>query len=333
MTIDTIAVNQQVNLLSLVIGQGVELRRVASTGGGEYAGSCPFCGGKDRFRVQPDHKDGGRWYCRQCGADRWHDAIDFVRRRDSAEFIDAVKTLTGDDLPVATTRSAEKPQAPPDLVQPPGAEWEGAAMFAIAECADFLLTQPDAAAVYNYLIDQRGLTHETIRTATLGYNARGRKIGDYWLEEGITIPMLSGADLWSVNVRTTRAAQKRGRPKYQAMAGSVKRGLYNVNRLEGAHTAVVCEGEFDALLLGQYLPEGWAAVATGGATIPADRWRLHFAHLDRLLLCFDNDEAGVKARDNWLDMFGWAQLLQVPEGNDITDYWKTGADLAGWVMA
>jgi DNA primase len=40
------------NLVDL-IGRDTTLRKVASTHGGEYAGSCPWCGGDDRFRVWP----------------------------------------------------------------------------------------------------------------------------------------------------------------------------------------------------------------------------------------------------------------------------------------
>ena len=46
------ALKRKVNLLSL-IGSNVSLHKVARTGGGEYAGPCPFCGGTNRFRVQP----------------------------------------------------------------------------------------------------------------------------------------------------------------------------------------------------------------------------------------------------------------------------------------
>jgi hypothetical protein len=38
------------NILDLA-EKHVDLKRVASTKGGEYAGPCPGCGGDDRFRV------------------------------------------------------------------------------------------------------------------------------------------------------------------------------------------------------------------------------------------------------------------------------------------
>ncbi len=67
------------DLLSL-IGHDTPLKKIASTGGGEWTGPCPFCGGRDRFRVQPER---GRWWCRQCSEDdRWGDAIAYLRRRD-----------------------------------------------------------------------------------------------------------------------------------------------------------------------------------------------------------------------------------------------------------
>jgi DNA primase len=58
--IDVKALKQQVDLLDLV-GRDTQLRKVASTRGGEYAGPCPFCGGRDRLRVQPERR---LWWCR-----------------------------------------------------------------------------------------------------------------------------------------------------------------------------------------------------------------------------------------------------------------------------
>ena len=52
MPVDTAAIKERVDRLEL-IGRDTRLRKVASTAGGEYAGPCPFCGGWDRFRVQP----------------------------------------------------------------------------------------------------------------------------------------------------------------------------------------------------------------------------------------------------------------------------------------
>src|SRR2546430_13712324 len=88
--IDTWAIKQRTGLLGL-IGADTRLKKVASTGGGEYAGPCPFCGGRDRFRVQPEK---GRWWCRGCsGGPRWQDAIGYVRRREGLGFAEACERL------------------------------------------------------------------------------------------------------------------------------------------------------------------------------------------------------------------------------------------------
>ena len=83
-----------------VIGSDTQLRKVANTNGGELAGSCPFCGGKDRFRVQPSK---GQWWCRQCSPDeRWHSAADYIMKRDSISFPEAAQRLgIGTDRPRA----------------------------------------------------------------------------------------------------------------------------------------------------------------------------------------------------------------------------------------
>lgn len=54
-------------ILPLLESAGLELKKVARTNGGEWAGPCPACGGRDRFCVWPTPRDGSaRAWCRQC---------------------------------------------------------------------------------------------------------------------------------------------------------------------------------------------------------------------------------------------------------------------------
>ncbi|MFC1886609.1 CHC2 zinc finger domain-containing protein, partial [Thermodesulfobacteriota bacterium] len=62
------------NLLDLLAEDGHSLKRKTSK---ELAGSCPFCGGTDRFIVHPEKGKGGRYWCRRC--DKKGDAIQFLR--------------------------------------------------------------------------------------------------------------------------------------------------------------------------------------------------------------------------------------------------------------
>lgn len=59
-----------------------KLVKVAASNGGEWAGPCPFCGGKDRFRVQPEKN---RWLCRGCTGGRWKGPWDYYERRDGRQ--------------------------------------------------------------------------------------------------------------------------------------------------------------------------------------------------------------------------------------------------------
>lgn len=81
-----------VDLLAIVSAD-TDLKRVANVSGRgpEYAGACPFCGGADRFRLQPDK---GLWWCRQCSPnEHWSDAPAYVMRRDNVPYPEALRTL------------------------------------------------------------------------------------------------------------------------------------------------------------------------------------------------------------------------------------------------
>jgi hypothetical protein len=90
--LDTAAVKERTDLLAL-IEPATDLRKVAAR---EYAGPCPRCGGKDRFRL---HLDKG-WFCRHCTGEpgasaHWMDALDFVMWHDGVNFVEAYERLGG----------------------------------------------------------------------------------------------------------------------------------------------------------------------------------------------------------------------------------------------
>ena len=58
--------------------------------GAYHVGACPFCGGRDRFRVQPHAR---RWLCRGCTGGKWQDAIAYVMRRRNCDFREACESL------------------------------------------------------------------------------------------------------------------------------------------------------------------------------------------------------------------------------------------------
>lgn len=81
-----------VDLLAL-IGHDTNLKKTANIQGRgpEYGGPCPFCGGEDRFKVQPQM---GLWWCRQCSPnEHWSDAPAYVMRRDGVPYPEALRRL------------------------------------------------------------------------------------------------------------------------------------------------------------------------------------------------------------------------------------------------
>jgi hypothetical protein len=76
--------------------QGITLKRVASTNGGEYVSPCPDCEGDDRFLVWPHQGPNGRFWCRQCG--KKGDLIEFLRWQKGMSFKEACDAI-GKTLP------------------------------------------------------------------------------------------------------------------------------------------------------------------------------------------------------------------------------------------
>lgn len=331
----TAAINRTIDIVGLV----GDLRK----SGRFYIGPCPFCGGQDRFNVKLAD-NGQLWLCRVCGDGKYHDAIAFLMQRDNLTFAQVLAAYGGGVQPSPSpspTTSGQRPR--PGMDCAPSAEWQRAALAAAEEAAAFLRGDtPQAVKVRRYLTQERGLQAAMIEDALLGYNPVWRDVGaGCWLAPGVTIPGRVGGQLWYVQVRVTKAARDKaagqGRPldKYQALTGSRLKALFGADTLLEAETAIVTEGEFDALLLAQYLPLGWAAVTMGAAgTLPDNpAWLRYFAAVKRVCLVMDNDPAGAAAVEKWRQLLPWVDLLPVPAGHkDITDFWRAGGDLAAWVM-
>ena len=312
-----VATAKQVNLLDL-IGSDTELRRVAETNSGEYAGPCPFCGGADRFRVLPG---GGRWYCRQC-TPRGGDAIDYVMRRDGVGFREGVVRLASGGFSFLKGLGQPVRAVPPTL-EPPSASWQTDMRQHAADC-EARLSRPVGRRARDWL-HARGLTDDTIRRAALGYSD-GRHAG---IPSGVVIPCQAHGDLWSIKVRRLE-----GTPKYQLVRGSRLGALYLADWLTNKPLVVICEGEFDALLLWQEGNDLCDVLTLGSAT----------AHVGkRFLPCFsagamygiatDNDDQGAHAALYWQDLLGPRAVRMPPPAGakDVTDAWLAGSDLHKWV--
>ncbi len=328
-----------INIFHLIPGH---FKKVGQTGGGEWHGACPFCGGKDRFAVWPQSDNGGRWWCRQCG--RSGDSVGFLMEYKSLDFKAACEQLRIEVPDLKTGQQTPRAPQPEvwasDLKDAPcfEKEWQWKAeTFADACAATLWYAWEGSAGQY---LESRGITKEMAVVANLGLNRDGYH--DTWgraevfLPRGITIPWEIEGQLYNVRVRR-RNADLAARPdlsKYASSKGCAN-GMYGIGQLCPGDTVYLTEGEFDALVLRRWLNEHRVqatTVASIGATSGARvvRWITRLMLAKKILLTFDNDGKSDTAAQYWMGALhpkaGWLK----PTQKDVTEMWQRG-ELPLWI--
>ncbi|MBN2472060.1 MAG: toprim domain-containing protein [Anaerolineae bacterium] len=245
------------------------------------------------------------------------DVFDWLQHYRQLDFREAVEVLGQVDVSVPPASVA---RAIP-VTAPPSIEWQTAARQVVEQAEEWLWDAPGEGALA-YLLEKRGLTGATIRTARLGVVTGGYR---EWLTMtglnvpcGITIPWFTGETLWAVKVR--RLA---GHIKYQQIAGGSSSGLYRGDALAGARAALFCEGEFDALVAHQEAADLVAAVSLGSAgNTLSDRWIIDLVTVPLILVAYDADPAGLKGAARLQSLSDRVHTIQVPQGKDITEFYQ-----------
>ena len=302
---------------------GYQLKKVATTGGGELAGPCPFCGGKDRFRVQPNQNI---WLCRNCTGGKWRDVIDFIAKRDNISIAEAAQAIAKNS-PLAAANSNHSKQTRPTYTpyQPPPDEWQKDARQAV-EIAQLNLFSELGAKALAYL-HKRGLYNDTIKRFKLGFSS-GFKSGSLWIPYGITIPCEVKGVLWYVKLRTNHD------PKYTLVKGSKPGALYNADRLTSARLCLITEGEFNAMTWDQELNDVMPVASMGGSAsnrIDLVNWGAYFINKSLILAVYDDDEAGQAGLLAMRDTLGErVKIAILPDGHDLNSYYQAGGCLWTW---
>jgi DNA primase len=322
------------NLLDLV-SRDTTLKKVASTHSGEYAGPCPWCGGRNRFRVWPN-AERPRYWCRQCG--KQGDMIQYLRDRDSLSFREACERV-GHPLAESRHQRSTRPPHPPPLSSAPGEAWQARALTFCEACEESLWASGGTKAL-SYL-HRRGLHDETIRAARIGYhaamtwekpNAWGftsdhKKI---WLPQGIVFPWQLDDELWRVVIRRVGADVPKA-AKYITVSGG-SNTLYRVNTLRPNAPAMIVEGCLDALAIAQEAGDLLAVVAAGSTTGGRlERWIGRLALASGVLVAFDADEGGEAAAAWWLNILGARTKRWRPYWDDPNAMLQGGVDLRSWI--
>ena len=284
-----------------------DLKKVAGTNGGEWAGACPWCAGKDRFRWWPEHpaSNTGRWLCRQC--QRTGDGIDLVRELKGVGYREACELLRiapkgGKPSPLAWQRRETPAAASPACDRLPSPTWQEQALIFL-ERARQSLGRPEARQE----LERRGLTLQEAQALGLGWSLGEWHERTAWglpegkrmrLARGLVVPVWRGGKLLRLKIRRADETEAAQFGKWQAVAGGGNGPL--VVGKAGA-PVVVLEAEIDALAVFVGLGGACVAVGLGSAanrpTVESEPW---LRSAPRILVALDRDEAGAKAAAWWI---------------------------------
>jgi len=303
----------------------------AKTMGGEYKGRCPFCGGKDRFSVQPNRKPYPRFYCRNC-TPQGGSVIDYIAKRDNlnpengADLAEICRRAMGGELPQGNgQRPAKREYIKPAYI-PPAEEWQKTAEKIINDSIKRLWKEPKAL---DYL-RKRGLTDKTIKNFKLGYSP-GYTENDLFIARGIVIPGIIKDEIWYLKIRKPA---KPGESKYTMVKGSRPTAIYNADWMIGDNQALFCEGEFDCMIAHQELNDVISCATLGSAIATPDlaTWGAYFLPINKIISCYDNDKAGSDGAKRLAELAGDRVITaKIPDGKDINDYFLAGGDLFQWL--
>lgn len=230
------------------------------------------------------------------------------------------------------------------------------------EVGETMLSNSDDVMLY--LINDRGLTPETIIQRRFGFVAGGWSLTGS-LPEGVTTEQLkasglvhregdrAGKDFFYRHVlipiiRHGHTVQIRGRawgegrgPKYATGPGEPTR-VFNADGLEDAEECMIIEGEFDTAVVDQHLQGSGDERAKklhvlglpGTGAVPDDFMDL-IAHCKRVYVGFDGDDPGRRAAKQLEEKIGSrARVVELPYENGIkcdwTEYLLPARDNVHW---
>jgi hypothetical protein len=334
----------------------VQLKKVASTHGGEWVGPCPACGGRDRFHVWPDKVDSKRsdrvgiYWCRSC--EKAGDVVQWFVDFEGKSYREAFQAL-GLDMPEDYRHPYAAPQAPRppactsknDVQAPQPApqseKWLEKAS-ALVDFAEKALQESDFALKW---LKKRGITRKIAKNMRLGWLSEDHfrpreswgldpvlkedgKPKKLWLPAGLVIPLLA-PDGRPRRLRIRRFSERE--PRYYVVPGSLMQCM--AHGLP-ARAAVIVESELDAILLAGVAADLAAVVALGSSTAkPGAELARALADCAVVLVALDSDRAGAEAMAWWREHLPRSRRWPVPQGKDPGEAYAAGVDIREWVLA
>lgn len=323
-----------------------QMKWAAATSGGEWQGPCPWCGGRDRFRVWPDHPKGtgGRYMCRQCG--QQGDGVQFLRDHAGLSYSDSCRALQVPAKSSSTKQSlvATPPAWVPKPAHLPNDIWRKQAEATAVKCAENIARDHEGMSY----AAKRGLTPETVLRLGIGWNPSDRwESREAWglpaeqnsngnekkvmIPAGLVIPSRRKVGVTAIKVRRTGWHPQDRMPKYMALPGSVPGLALGSGK---GKPVVVVESEIDAALVWQEAGDlvDVLALGTAGGKPDADATRL-FQTAPQVLVALDYDPAGNDASRWWLKNFPRSIFWPVVRGKDVGDMIEEPGLVRAWFKA
>lgn len=309
-----------------VIGSYVSLKK---SSGRDYVCLCPFH--NEKTPSCHIHTDKEYFHCFGCGAGG--DVITFVMKYHNLDYVEAIKML------------AERGgiTMPEDNYRKKNTGLSKSRFYEINKAAarHFFdnLRAPEGLVCRNYL-KKRGLTSDTIKKYGMGFAKNNwTDLKDFMLAEGFSEKELVEASLLGTSAKTGRTFDffvNRAVFPFIDLTGHIvgfggrtlgddKRKYlnsrdtigYNKNRFlfslnfakdssVKSREIILCEGNLDVISLNQAGFEN--AVASCGTALTPEQAKLLSNYADKVVICYDSDEAGQKATNRAIPILNDAGL-------------------------
>lgn len=273
----------------------MKLRNVEEATQDEYRFSCPFPGHKsgDQNASAYMNSNSTAWYCHGCK--RKGNAITFVSdifNISSFESINHLKEYYGggfqnpestleDEINLHFMEFGKPDQEPINY------------SLQLSVLSDFKINQEMLAYLH-----ERGFNRKSIEEFQLGYDD---------ISERIVIPIFD--EVGRLVGFKGRSIDPEVKPKYKVIGGSnygfpryhVGLVIFAIDKVsEKEKTAIICEGEFNAIAMHQMGYKN--AIAAGGSTFTPTHAKKIIDRFDSAYLYFDTDKAGIEATRKATDL-------------------------------
>lgn len=353
--------------------EDITSKLLSVSGGREYRGPCPDCGGEDRFGVFPRQNDGeGSFFCgRQQGGGKGcgkgGDAIAYLRAFRNMSYSQACRYLGkepkgggGKHFLYTTPRvprkvvtesfvPAEK-DYPEEVVNPD--LWQKKGLEFVERCHQALLVRPKGI---DYL-SKRGISMQSILKYKLGFHEGATRNGlplqmefRPWTSWGLKnekkpggkhrcIKLVAGLVIpyivgESLHRITIRLAKPGPKEGKYDYVRGSRRDLWLSNPT--AKVFVTAEAELDCIAIDEAAGDLAGTVGIGSTGVKPDQ---RAAAVLEQSLCIigglDNDEAGIKGGEWWEENYRQYKRWPVPDVKDPGDLAKQGTNkIRIWVAS